>query len=217
MAPVEPKIVDEKGASRAAPLEAAASRPDATWEDRFALAKHLHLCGVDGDADAARRARTLLERLHGEAPNNPRVLAYRGSSLLLAAKRTLLFWEKGDLAEAGLRDLDRAVELAACDFEVRFLRAVSSRELPSFFGRKALAEADFLWLAERAEESVRAGAVDPLLGAAAVYYAGLVLEERGDAAGAQREFSKVKALAPDSTYAANVSAYPVDAPAGSPP
>jgi hypothetical protein len=46
----------------------------------------------------------------------------------------------------GLREMDRAVELAAEDPEVRLARAINHSALPAFLGRRKVAGADWAWL-----------------------------------------------------------------------
>ena len=74
--------------------------------------------------------------------------------------------------------MDAAVNSNPDDLEARFVRALTTWHLPSFFHRKQQAEDDLLYLGPRAETAARSGALPPKLAAAALDYCGQVLEDR---------------------------------------
>ena len=125
----------------------------------------LHLEGVAGDDDAAERALGRLIELHGADPADNLTAAYLGSARVLAAKRYLAPWKKGETCMQGLALLDEAVESAPEDLEIRFLRAVSTYPLPAFFRRRAESAADFAWLAARCEKAVEDERLSPAVAA----------------------------------------------------
>ena len=184
-------------------LEAALRARPEDPELCFALAKVLHLQGVDGDEQAAERAEDLLDAVLARRPKEPLVLAYRGSAHLLAAKR-VWFWNKGERVERGLVLLDRAVALTPetheQHLEVRFLRGVSCYALPFFFDRGEQARADLATVGAGAEAAARAGRMDPLVAAAALFYDGVCKAEAGEQTAARDAFAAAAALAPGSSH-----------------
>jgi Flp pilus assembly protein TadD len=145
---------------------------------RFEYARLLHWEGVDGDEESAERGEAILLELRAANPNDPRILAYCGSARILETKRTVAYWRKGALADEALTELDRAVELAPEDLEVRYLRAVATRELPDFFNRAHQCSTDFAFVAARAPGETRRGALEPRVAEAAMHYQESAREER---------------------------------------
>lgn len=190
---VEPTLPDVPvaGDGERARRERLERAPDAA--SRLELACLLVLEGIDGDADAVRRALPILE---AAAPGGePRALAYLGVARLLEAKRSRWFWEKGAKAREGVGLLDRAVGLAPEDVEIRFLRGRSTLPLPRVFGRRDLAAADLAWVAPRGE-----AALPRDVAAAAWFYDGLCREEDGDRENARRSFEQALRLDPEGAH-----------------
>jgi hypothetical protein len=198
-APAERARQTPGGAARAS-RHAGGAAPVADRE--FEAARNQHLLGVAGDDDAAELALAQLERLGAERPEAALVQAYLGSAVVLAAKRAWMPWNKGELAERGLRLLYAAVDAAdpGEEAEVRFLRAMSSHPLPGFFGQAETAAADFRWLAERAESAVEDGTLAPEMAAAALWFHGEILEDAGDEAAAVTCWRRAAGIAPDSEH-----------------
>jgi tetratricopeptide (TPR) repeat protein len=180
-------------------LEAAARARPRDVDARFALARHLHLLGVDGDEEAHDRALELLEAVAAERPG-PRADAWLGSARLLQARYTLAFWNKGDLVKEGLALLDRAVKAAPEDVEVRWMRGVGSYHLPFFFDRGDRAADDLAWVAARVAAAVDAGALSPEVAAAALFLHGVCRHDRGGLGEAQTAWRQAVALAPASAH-----------------
>lgn len=168
---------------------------------RFELARLLVREAVDGDRTAAERCLEMLEGLDRRRPDDPLVLAYLGTARLLEAKRLRAFWRKGSVAKDGLRLLDRAVMLAPEDVEIRFLRGRSTYAIPFFFGRRDEAARDLAWAAARAPRAVSAGTMPPDMAAAAFFYHGVCLDERGDEVAAREAWASASRIAPDSHHA----------------
>lgn len=180
-------------------LEAAVRARPRDVDARFALARQLHLLGVDGDEEAHERALALLEVVAAARPG-PRADAWLGSARLLQARFTLAFWNKGDLVKDGLALLDRAVKAAPGDVEVRFLRGVGSYHLPFFFDRGDRAADDLAWVAARAAGAVEQGALAPDVAAAALFLHGVCRHDRGAFGEAQTAWRQAIALAPASAH-----------------
>lgn len=168
------------------------------FSTRLALAKFLHFEGVDGNTEAAERAREMFTRLASEQPHDPLVLVYLGSAYLLAAQHTAALWKKGVLSKEGLVLLDRAVSLAPDDLEVRFVRGVSTYHLPFFFRRAGEAEEDFMWVTARALPAIETGRLDPKIASAAFFFDGECRAQRGDELGARASWRTAIAIAPKS-------------------
>ncbi len=166
---------------------------------RYLTARNLYLQGVDGDEDAAEKARKILEELVQQEPDNPLVVAYLGSCRVLESKEAVLPWKKGELAREGLKLLDRAVNMAPENLEVRFVRGVSSYPLPFFFGVGDQAKEDFAFVAARLADDPTA--TRPEIAAGAFYYHGICLEDDGRESEAVRFWKKAAAAAPGSSFA----------------
>ena len=143
-------------------------------------AKELYYQGVDGDKAATKESTRLLEALAAQKPEDAVTAAYLASNRLLESGRTFALWNKNRLAKEGIGGLDRAVSMAPGNVEVRFIRAVSTWDLPSFFRRQQQSEDDLAWLASRVRPAAEAGRLERELAATALYYHGLALERRGD-------------------------------------
>jgi hypothetical protein len=150
----------------------------------LARAKARYFEAVEGNTAALNEARSTFGKLRQEYPDDALILAYGGSTQLLEAAKTLAIWRKGKLSRQGLEALDQAVARAPENPEIRFIRAASTFHLPSLFRRSEQSRADFEWLAARAARAVEAGTLDQRLGAAALYYHGLLQERAGDNGGA---------------------------------
>jgi len=104
-----------------------------------------------GDAKAARTAEKALEEAVAMAPNDPRVLTYQGSLLILKGREAKLPFRKMQLVNAGLEKMDRAVKLAPKSVDARLQRAMHCLGLPAIFQRADTAVADFSYLLALAE------------------------------------------------------------------
>ena len=165
---------------------------------RLSLAKILHFRGVDGDVAAAHESMHLLEELHKARAEDPLVLAYLGSSRLVAARLAWAPWKKIALVREGLDLMDRSVTLAPNDPEVRFLRGASTRPLPRAFGRAELSTKDLTEAAARAKQASESGALDKQLAAAIFYLYGFTLLDHDDRAGTETAWRTAYDLAPAS-------------------
>lgn len=108
----------------------------------FEKALDFHQQGVNGDRNATIQAYALFAEMAKRHPENPVILAFFGSASTLRA-RDAIFFRKMDYLRQGLENLDRAVALAPDDCHVRAVRAINNYQLPSFIGRRSLAQEDF--------------------------------------------------------------------------
>ncbi len=161
-------------------------------------AKQLYFEALEGNSAALDKSVEILTSLAARDGGNPTVTAYLGSARLLESARTLAVWKKGKLAKEGLEMLDRAVEAAPKDLEIRFLRAATCYRLPGWFKRGSQSEKDFAFLAPRAEAAAKTGELDARLAAAAVYFWGEIRERNDDVNGAKEAWGKAVKIAPES-------------------
>lgn len=161
-------------------------------------ARELYFKGVDGNKEATRESTKLFEQLVSRDPGDSLLLAYLGSNSLLESSRTIAIWRKNRLAKDGILKLDEAVSAAPENLEVRFIRAMSTFHLPSFFKREQQCEEDFALLAARVPEAVASQIMERRLGAAALYYHGLIRERKGDRRAAAEAWRMAASIAPRS-------------------
>ena len=150
------------------------------YQQQLAEASEAYFQDVAGDHDADIKAHEEFSALRKEHPEDPVVAAYCGSLDLLDAARTWAVWNKHSLSEQGLGEMDNAVRQAPDNLEVRFIRAATTWNLPSFFHRKEQAEDDFAYIAPRAEAAAHSGRLTRMLAAGALDYYGRVLAGRSD-------------------------------------
>jgi hypothetical protein len=161
-------------------------------------AKKLYFEALEGNGDSLSRCIAMLSDMAQDSPRDPTITAYLGSAKLLESARTLVVWRKGKLAKEGLEMLDRAVQAAPHDLEVRFLRAATCYRLPGWFDRSDQAERDFAVLAPQAEAAARDGRLDPRLAAAALYFWGEICKRNADTEGAKQAWAAAVRIAPGS-------------------
>ncbi len=188
------RIADARATLADAPDQSAA---------QFELAKALYFLAVEGDDPAAIESHGLFAALHQQDPDDPVILAYHGSTVMLQARRYLLPWKKMDRANSGLALMDRAIAAAPEQPEVRFVRAMSTANLPGFFERQPQTLADFAWLMDRADAIEEAAALEPPHLAAALYRYGVLCAEADRPDDARAAWRRAIDAAPDSGVAAD--------------
>ena len=167
--------------------QATAERPDepAALLD---LAQALHFRGLPafgGAADDTDAAAALLEALHAADPAAPLPAAYLGSVRLVQSARARMPWSKGKLATAGGELLQAAITAAPDDPQVRYVRGVSTIDLPERFGVREQARADLAAVAGLLAAAADEGRLDPWLAASAMLHHGHQLQQQGDDAAAR--------------------------------
>jgi len=173
---------------------------------QFDRARKFYYQGADGDKRAYEQASELFGDLRKECPNEPKIEAYYGSLRLLAAADTWAVWRKNSLSKEGIRLMDSAVAASPADLDIRFVRAITTYNLPSFFHRKAQSQQDFEYLASRAAAAVKQGQLEPRLAAASLYYHGEFLREELRTDQAVHAWNEAIALAPGSRAAHEATA-----------
>jgi tetratricopeptide (TPR) repeat protein len=160
-------------------------------------ARKLYYQGAEGDPSAYEDASKLFLQLYKSEPDSARVAVYYGSLRLLEASRSWAVWKKNSLSKEGLLLMDQAVRKAPNDLEVRFVRAATTRELPSFFDRRQQSDEDFAFVASHLDNHK----LEPRLASASLYYYGLSLKEKGRREAAVMAWRRAIEVAPDSRAA----------------
>lgn len=156
---------------------------------------------VEGDTEALDNSLSMIHELPPSRANEPLCMAYHGSLLLLRASKTVSLKDKERLTREGLTRMDQAVEAAPEDVEVRFVRGMSSVNLPAFMRRRALGDADVAWVAGRAMQAVESGKLPPALAAAALTHDGRRLKRQGQHDAAVEAWRLAVLIAPESRAA----------------
>ncbi|MFC5700519.1 hypothetical protein ACFPVX_04415 [Cohnella faecalis] len=121
--------------------------PSTPFEYGLDLAIRLHHQGIEGDANAVRKANIAFQRLRDGHPGHPIADAYHGSVMALMARDETNVMQKMQLAKRGLELLDQAVASEPRDRTIRMLRGKVAYRLPeSFFRRTETAIEDYIIL-----------------------------------------------------------------------
>jgi len=165
---------------------------------RFCLMRCDYYRAVEGDREAADKAMALLRELKAAHADDPLVMVYHGSLLLLRAGRSASLDEKVEFTREGLMEMERAVEAAPQVVEVRFVRGMTSVNLPGILGRRKVGEEDVAWVADRAVKAVESGELQPEMAAAALTLDGKRLMKIGERDAALKRWRGAILLAPES-------------------
>lgn len=98
--------------------------------------------GVDGDAQAVKDLVVYLKKLIKEDPKNQLYVAYLGSAYSLRS-RDAWITKKMEYLKAAEATMNKAVNADPNNAAVRFVRAINLYHLPSIFGLRDEARADF--------------------------------------------------------------------------
>ncbi|MFQ5652068.1 MAG: tetratricopeptide repeat protein [bacterium] len=139
------------------------------------LARAYHEQGTTGDKQAVKQAAETAERALQLDPGNALALAIRGSATTMRGRDTWLPWKKLDYVEEGCDDLDKAVEMAPDNIDVRLFRAINSLRLPDFFHRLHYAVKDLKHL----RSLPHFGRLPANLRATVFYYSGVAYQKSG--------------------------------------
>jgi len=157
--------------------------------------------GAEGAKDGFSRAEKLFGRLWAECPRDPVIQVYVGSLKLASASHTWALWKRNSLSREGMQLMNDAVSKSPSDLEIRFVRAVTTYNLPFFFHVRDQSRADFAFLASRVEPAARASVLPSFLAAAALYFHAEFLQDDGKTSDAVRFWQRAIALAPQSRAA----------------
>ena len=169
-----------------------------TYTEQIRQARNLYYQGIYGDKAAIEKSDKIFSELHNQFPNDPLVTVYYGSLRLIEAQHTWALWKKNSLSKQGVQLLDSAVSGAPGDLEVRFVRAATDRNLPSFFGRKQQVQSDLSFIVQHAEQAAHQGSFDPQLAAASFFYYGELCKEQSRLKEATDAWKAAARIAPDS-------------------
>jgi tetratricopeptide (TPR) repeat protein len=162
----------------------------------FAIANHnLAVLGKRGYAGVAQSC--LAEALK-QHPNDALALAYLGNATIMVARDSRNVMTKASTVKKGLDHLDRAVELAPDDTDIRQLRAGSGKRLPKLFGRKAVAQEDLAHLIALVERDERP---QPELLAESCFELAMLLSGPQENARRSKLLNQAIAAAPESEWA----------------
>lgn len=124
-------------------------------------------CLVDaqsGDAKALNKAEEYLDKALSLSPDDPQILVLHGSMLALKGRDAKLPIMKMRHVQNGLKEMDRAVELAPMDFAIRYQRGAYCLNLPDIFERAETAVEDFESLLAMAAQSPDSLSTDTVAG-----------------------------------------------------
>ncbi|MCJ7646088.1 tetratricopeptide repeat protein [bacterium] len=158
-----------------------------------------HNLGVEGDKKAVKRAKNLFEKLLELEPQNIEALAWYGSVLTLKGRDILFPISKLGYVNNGIEKMDKAVELAPDNVNVRMIRAHNSLNLPGMFHRIKVAINDFehlLSLSQKSPQEFSKGLlVEIYLGLGNAY------KKKGDTIKARENWQKIVEVLPNSKEA----------------
>jgi len=166
------------------------------------LARAYHDQAVAGDKSAVKKAIETAERALELDPGNALALAIRGSATTLRGRDAWLPWKKLDYVEEGCDDLDKAVEMAPNNVDVRLFRAVNSLNLPGFFKRLHYAVKDLKHIRslpyfDRLPADLRA---------TVFYYSGIAYQKSGQVERGSQMLQQAVKAAPESEYGKRAAA-----------
>jgi tetratricopeptide (TPR) repeat protein len=173
-------------------------------EDRtllLSLGRTCHnLAFLANDGRLVEKAEKYLTRLLDIDPRNAAAMVYLGSTKTQKAQtRQNRPWEAMEFLQEGFTWMDKAVQTAPDEAEVRFLRGANSVQIPDAFGRLPVALDDFQVLETLITKNP--ACLDKGMVSAARYYYGLALLKAGDRAEADRAFRRAIESDPESSYA----------------
>lgn len=157
-----------------------------------------------GDKAALKKAEKYLDRALSLAPDDPQTLVLHGSMLALKGRDAKLPIMKMRHVQNGLKEMDRAVELAPMDFEIRYQRGAYSLNLPDIFDRAGTAVEDFEHLLKMATQTPDSLSGEEVTGIR-LYLAQAKIKV-GDVEEARALLEKVRTESPDTVYADKANA-----------
>ncbi|RJL51734.1 hypothetical protein [Pectobacterium carotovorum] len=105
-----------------------------------------HQLALDKKDKASEQAVEYLGRYCQSAPEDMLTLAWLGSSYAMLARDSSAVYKKITYVNKGLGMLDKAVNAANDNYQIRVLRASVTYGLPDMFNRKKMAFNDYLYL-----------------------------------------------------------------------
>jgi len=157
-----------------------------------------------GDKKSVKQAVNVFKKLVKIDPDNARAQSWYGSTLTLKGRDALLPLMKLKHVNSGLKRMDKAVELAPDDIEVRSIRANTSISLPGLFGRLECGISDFEYLLNLYEKDSTVYSVGYL--AEFNLNLGKAYKKQGDVVQARKHWQQVLKVLPDSHMGKNAAA-----------
>ncbi|MDZ7331053.1 MAG: hypothetical protein ONB31_03695 [candidate division KSB1 bacterium] len=156
-----------------------------------------HHLAQTGDKSALEDCKEVFRELNQQKPDDPIVLAYLGNILTWCGNLESAVHKKLKLTKQGIDSIDRAVALTPDNLAVRWVRAMNSYHLPSFFGRLEISRLDFEYIMTHPD--FRRWSKEQQ---AMIYYrAGLTYKKDDDLERATQYFHQAMTIAPESDWA----------------
>jgi len=168
-------------------LEAALQRTPENIDLRYELALHCHaIVQKEKDNDVWERAEKLFQEILAVKPEHVAALVYYGSLLTIKGRDALLPWNKLRYVEQGCDKMDKAVQIAPDNINIRIVRALNNIHLPDFFNRLPYCLEDFENIRKRPEFNH----LDPASRQQILYYSGQAFEKDDQAVKAIESYKK---------------------------
>lgn len=158
-----------------------------------------HNMGVEGDKEAVKKAEKVLKKLIDLEPKDAEAYCWYGSVLTLKGKYAWFPLNKMKYVNKGIKEMDKAIELAPDNVTVRMIRANNSLSLPDMFHRTDIAITDFEHLISMKEKNP--GSFEEDLLAEILLNMGKAYKKKGDLLKARENWQKVIETAPESEEA----------------
>jgi len=158
-----------------------------------------HKLGVQGDKKAVKKAEDLFKRLLELEPENAEAHSWYGSVLTLKGRDAWLPISKMRYVNSGIKEMDKAVQLAPDNITVRMIRANNSLALPELFHRTEVAITDFEYLLSLARK--RPEEFNKTLLGEIYLKLGNAYRKKGDIIEARENWQKAIKISPDSKEA----------------
>jgi tetratricopeptide (TPR) repeat protein len=158
-----------------------------------------HNVGTEGDKNAVKKSKKILEKLIKLEPENAEAHCWYGSVLTLNGRDAWFPLSKVKYVNDGIKEMDKAVKLAPDNITIRMIRANNNLALPDMFNRTEIAIADFEYLLSMKEEEPEIFEKDLLV--EILLNLGNAYKKKGDLGKARKNWQKVTLIAPDSEEA----------------
>jgi hypothetical protein len=142
-------MAGESYAQRLGRLQAELKNSPTNQNLLFKLGDLCHDEATNDNREATKLAEKYFLQLLALDPQNARARVLYGSTLTMKARDA--FWPTTQMSyvNAGIKEMDAAVNLAPDDPVVRLARAVNNVHMPKFLGREEIVRADYAWLWEK--------------------------------------------------------------------
>ncbi len=179
-----------------------AQNPD-NAELNLNLGKLKYQMSMKGDKDLLKESIELLGNATKLDPTNGSALCWYGSAYLSKARYVGFKPFKSYYVIAGLREMDKGIELDGTNVESRSIRGQTCLSIPTLFGRSGTAVEDF----EKLEQMMNYAPdeFDHETQAEILYYLGKAYNKNGNSEKSTDCYDKIKADYADTEYAAELN------------